>query len=77
MSEKEKNKEEKSIEELKVEDASSDFEAGNLNKYDCLKLKEKNLIIKEYETEYVDPIDDEVKHIKDHPHVDHEDLKKR
>jgi len=69
-------KEPKPMEPL-VEDAASDFEAGNLNKYDCLKLKEKNLNITTTEKEYVDPVDDEVKNIEDHPCVDQEDLKNR
>lgn len=69
----EKNK----VDEPIVPDAESEFEAGNLNKYDCLKLKEKNLKIETFETEYVDPEDDEVKNIKDHPSIDQEELEKR
>lgn len=65
------------VDEPIVPDAESEFEAGNLNKYDCLKLKEKNLKIETFETEYVDPADDEVKDIKDHPCIDQEELEKR
>lgn len=68
---------EKKYEEPKIEEADSHFEAENLNKYDCLNLKEKNLVISEYETEYVDPLDEEVKDIKNYPDVDLEEIKKR
>jgi len=68
---------EKKYEEPKIEEADSHFEAENLNKYDCLNLKEKNLVISEYETEYVDPVDEEVKDIKDHPNVDLDEIRKR
>ncbi len=61
----------------KVEDAKSYFEAENLNKYDCLNLKEKNLVINSYETEYVDPDNEKVKDIKNNPDVDFEEVKKR
>ncbi len=72
MSEKEKQAD---LEKIDV--AESHFEAENLNKYDCLNLKEKNLKINEFETEYVDPTDEEVKDIKDHPCVDQDEVKKR
>lgn len=61
----------------KFEEADSHFEAENLNKYDCLNLKDKNLVISSYETEYVDPEDEKVKDIKDNPHVDIEEIKRR
>lgn len=69
------DKEKKPI--LKYEDADSHFEAENLNKYDCLDLKDKNLIITSHETEYVDPEDELVKNIEDHPHVDFNEVKNR
>lgn len=61
----------------KIDDADSHFEAENLNKYDCLNLKEKNLVIYSYETEYVDPENEEVKDVKNNPNVDFEEVKKR
>ncbi len=67
----------KDIPVKKVEDADSHFEAENLNKYDCLNLKEKNLVINSYETEYVDPHNDEVKDIKNNPDVDFEEVNNR
>ncbi len=68
---------EKKLEQEKIDEAESHFEAENLNKYDELELKEKNLKINEFETEYVDPIDGEVKHIKDHPGIDLDEVTKR
>lgn len=61
----------------KVDDADSHFEAENLNKYDCLNLKEKNLVINSYETEYVDPTNEEVKDVKNNPDVNFEEVKNR
>ncbi len=48
-----------------------------MNKYDCQDLKDKNLVISEFETEYVDPIDGEVKNVRNHPEVDIEEVEKR
>lgn len=42
---------------LLQENADSHSEAENLNKYDAQNLKERNLIITQYETEYLDPED--------------------
>ncbi|HSP47604.1 MAG TPA: hypothetical protein VLN47_05980 [Clostridiaceae bacterium] len=42
---------------LVQENADSHNEAANLNKYDAQNLKERNLIITQYETEYLDPED--------------------
>lgn len=42
---------------LEQEEARSNIEAANLNKYDSLSLKIRNLIITQYETEYLDPED--------------------
>lgn len=42
---------------LVQENADSNIEAANLNKYDAQNLKERNLIITQYETEYLDPED--------------------
>lgn len=61
----------------KIDEAESHFEAVNMNKYDDLELKERNLKINEFETEYVDPTDEEVKDIKNHPCVDQEEVEKR
>ncbi len=61
----------------KYDEADSHFEAANLNKYDCLDLKDKNLVITSYETEYVDPEDEEVKDVKNNPDVDFEEVKER
>lgn len=71
MNEKEK------LNQEKIDAAESHFEAENMNKYDDLDLKERNLKINEFETEYVDPTDEEVKDIKNHPCVDQEEVKKR
>ncbi|MFH5836876.1 hypothetical protein ACHAL6_12460 [Proteiniclasticum sp. C24MP] len=71
------NEKEKRYEQEKIDAAESHFEAENMNKYDDLELKEKNLKINEFETEYVDPTDEEVKDIKDHPCVDQDEVKKR
>ena len=68
--------EKKKPDELKYDEASSHFEAENLNKYDELELKEKNLVISEFEKEYVDPITEEVKNAKDLPGYDEEEVKK-
>lgn len=68
--------EKKKLDELKFDEASSHFEAENLNKYDALELKEKNLVINEFEKEYVDPITEEVKNVKDLPGYDEEEVKK-
>lgn len=71
------NEKERQYEQEKIDAAESHFEAENMNKYDELDLKEKNLKINEFETEYVDPADEEVKDIKDHPCIDQEEVKKR
>lgn len=42
---------------LEQEEAGSNIEAANLNKYDEQNLKLRNLIITQYETEYLDPED--------------------
>ncbi len=68
---------EKQFKEGKFDDAESHFEAENMNKYDCQDLKDKNLVISEFETEYVDPIDGEVKNVRNHPEVDIEEVEKR
>lgn len=68
--------EKKKLEELKIEEASSHFEAENLNKYDELDLKEKNLVISEFEKEYVDPITEEVKNVEDLPGYNEEEINK-
>ena len=53
--------EKKKREEEKYDEASAHFEAENMNKYDDLELKEKNLVIHEFEKEYVDPETGDVK----------------
>lgn len=68
--------EKKKPDELKFDEATAHFEAENLNKYDELELKEKNLIISEFEKEYVDPITEEVKNAKDLPGYNEEEIKK-
>ncbi len=62
---------------LKYDEADSHFEAENLNKYDCLDLKDKNLVITAYETEYVDPEDGKVKDVKNNPNVDFSEVIER
>lgn len=54
---------------LVQENADSNIEAANLNKYDAQNLKERNLVVTQYETEYLDPEDGyKVKDIRDtHP----------
>lgn len=42
---------------LEQEEAGSNIEAANLNKYDAQNLKERNLTITQYETQYLDPED--------------------
>ncbi|HSL86625.1 MAG TPA: hypothetical protein VK861_06795 [Bacteroidales bacterium] len=76
MKEKEREKE-KQYKEEKYDEAESHFEAELMNKYDCLDLKEKNLVVTDYETEYVDPEDGEVKDVRNHPGVDIEEVEKR
>ncbi len=62
---------------LKFDEADSHFEAANLNKFDCLDLKEKNLISTSYETEYIDPADEKVKNVMDNPEVDFNEVLER
>lgn len=58
---------------LEQEEAGSNIEASNLNKYDEQNLKLRNLIITQYETEYLDPEDGyTLKDIREtHPSDDH------
>lgn len=69
--------EKKKREEEKYDEASAHFEAENMNKYDDLELKEKNLVIHEFEKEYVDPETGDVKNAKDLPGYDEKEVKNR